>query len=86
MRERENLYEEEGGSDGELNLFHQVQSWPADAGKMEALIKRFLSLKILPMMGLLGGIRLLPKLLAVSSAWPKKMSCMEKQRRNNISL
>ena len=68
----ETLYEEAEKADG--LVFSPGPGWPADAGKMEALIKDFAGKK--PMMEFAWGIRLLRKLLAVSSAW-LKMSCME---------
>ena len=66
----ETLYEEAEKADG--LVFSPGPGWPADAGKMEALIKDFAGKK--PMMGI-WGTRLLRKLLVVNLAW-LRMSCM----------
>ena len=67
----ETLYEEAEKADG--LVFSPGPGWPADAGKMESLIKDFAGKK--PMMGICLSTRLLRKLLVVNLAW-LRMSCM----------
>ena len=68
----ETLYEEAEKADG--LVFSPGPGWPADAGKMEALIKDFAGKK--PMMGICLGHQAIAETFGVNLAW-LKMSCME---------
>lgn len=59
-------------------IFSPGPGWPADAGKMEAMIQEFAGQK--PILGICLGFQAIVEVLVANSAWHIR-SCMEKIRK-----